>query len=125
MENSHFLGAQTASTSMVCCNAVCKVKPGEDVATAAAREGKEELGIIIVEGREISSFVSENWRLHVYEVCSADMPLYEYKGRPRNAEPDKHAGGIACTFIKFMTLSYLMSEPEGVLPSNRQILETL
>ena len=118
-------GTGCIDISMVCCDAICKVNSDEDVETAAVREGEEELGIIIVEGKEISSFVSGNWRLHVYEVCSADVSLYDFKGELRNAEPDKHTGIVACTFIEFKTVSYLISEREEVLPSNWQIFKGL
>ena len=109
----------------MCYNAICKVEVGEDVQAAAIREGKEELRISIVEGEEVFSFVSGNWHLHIYEVCSVGTMLYDFKGELQNAEPDKHASIVACTFIEFIALSDLMSDPERVLPSNWQILAKL
>ena len=118
-------GTDCIEVGVVCCNAVCKLELDEDVEAAAVREGREELGISIVKGREVSSFVSGNFLLHVYEVCSAGIPLHDFVGEPQNAEPDKHAGVVACTFIEFMMISDLMSDLEQVLPSNWQILEEL
>lgn len=118
-------GTDCINVGVVCCNAVCKFELDESVEAAAVREGKEELGISIVEGEENYSFVSGNFRLHVYEVCSAGIPLHDFVGEPQNAEPGKHAGAIACTFIEFMAISDLMSDLEQVMPSNWQILEEL
>ena len=85
-------GTDCIDINVLCRSAICKVDSGEDVEAAAVREGKEELGITIVEGKEIFSFVSGNWRLHVYEVCSAGVSLYDFEGEPRNAAPGKHVG---------------------------------
>ena len=118
-------GTDSIAIVVLYCNAICKVEVGEDVQAAAIREGKEELRISIVEGEEIFSFVSGNWCLHIYEVCSVGTTLHDFKGELQNAEPGKHASIIACTFIEFMTLSDLMSDLGRVLPSNRQILVKL
>ena len=104
---------------------VCKLELNESVEAAAVREGKEELGISITKGEEISSFVSGNFRLHVYEVCSAVLPVHGFTGVPWNAEPGKHAGTVAGTFIKFIAISDLMSDMEQVLLSNWDILKML
>ena len=118
-------GTDCINVGMICCNAICKFELKEDVEAAAVREGKEELEISIVQGKEVSCFDSGNFRLHVYEVCSTDIPLHDFTGEPQNAEPVKHAGVITCTFIEFMTISDLMSNLEEVLPSNWQILKDL
>ena len=118
-------GTDCIDIDVMYCDAICKFEVGEDVEIAAVREGKEELRISITEGEEIFSFVSGNWRLHIYEVCSVGVPLHDFKGEPQNAEPIKHASAVACTFIEFVTLSDLMSDLERVLPSNWQILAKL
>ncbi len=118
-------GTDCIEVSVVCCIAVCKLELDEGVEAAAVREGKEELGLSITKGKDVSSFVSGNFRLHVYEVCSAGISLHDFVGEPQNAEPNKHAGLVVCTFIEFMAISDLMSDLEQVLPSNWRILKEL
>ena len=118
-------GTDCVDIGMVCYTAICKFELNEDVEAAAVREGKEELRISIVQGKEVSSFDSGNFRLHVYEVCSAGIPLHDFVGELQNAEPNKHTGVAACTFIEFVTISQLMSSLEHVLPSNWPIVKEL
>ena len=52
-----------------------KFEPGEDLEEAAAREAKEELGITVLAGQKLSSFVAGNFLLTTYEVYSVLLDL--------------------------------------------------